>query len=243
MNLADVPKLGLLAFRRACHLLDDVAGCPDEQVDANLQGLQILRDVMASSAKATEAELALDGDLFVAGLRRVVAYPFDKGQAVLAGAAAGILFGEGRLTEEDLMRIVAGYLGGSGGARKTAGILRGLLATAREIAWQLKAFLQAIYEQFCRWDQEAFLAALPDLRLAFADLTPREIVQVADQVSGLHRGTSLGELVVTHLEEAEVALGLRLSQCVRGVLLRDGLDSPFSPETPGHSGGAGMGMG
>lgn len=219
MALGDIPKLVQLAYRRACKLLDDVCGCADEQVDDNLKGLRIVRDVVTSAAGDGE----LDRSLFTAGLRRIVDYPFEKSQPVLAGAAAGILFGEGQLAESALMGIVAGYLGGSVGARKTAGILRGLLATAREIAWQVKTLLQAIDDQFGGWDQDAFLAALPDLRLAFADLTPREIVQVADQVANLHGESSLGELIMAHLEENEVALGLRLTQCVRGLLARDGI--------------------
>jgi hypothetical protein len=121
------------------------------------------------------------------------------------------------------MHIIAGYLGGSGGSRKTAGILRGLLATARELAWQVKELLQALDNQFGTWDQDAFLAALPDLRLAFADLTPREIVQVADRVAELHGESTLGDLIAAHLEETEVTLGLQLSNRVRGLLKRDGL--------------------
>lgn len=222
MDLPETSTLGQLAYRRACKLLDDLCGCPDEQVDENLKGLRILRDVVVSRDRSAQTA-DWDQSLFLNGLRRIVEYPFEKCQPVLTGAAAGIMFGEGQLTDAELMHIIAGYLGGSGGSRKTAGILRGLLATARELAWQVKELLQALDNQFGTWDQDAFLAALPDLRLAFADLTPREIVQVADRVAELHGESTLGDLIAAHLEETEVALGLQLSNRVRGLLKRDGL--------------------
>ena len=132
-------------------------------------------------------------------------------------AAAGVLFGEGRIVESELLRLVAGYLGGTCEPKKITGFLRGLLATAREVPWQLTDLLRAFDEQLGKWDQATFFAVLPDLRLAFTDLTPREILSVADQVAGLHGADSLGDVLATDLEEKDVLLGLRLTERVRGV--------------------------
>jgi hypothetical protein len=227
MDLTELPALALAAYRRACKLLDDLTLCPDEGVDANLRGLRMLREVVVSAHEKNDA--GLDTELFLAGLQRMVMAPIGPSQTALVGAAAGILFGEGRMSEEELLRLVAGYLGGVCEAKKITSFLRGLLTTAREVAWQLTSLLRAFDEQLGKWDQATFLAVLPDLRLAFTDLTPREILSVADQVANLHGADSLGDVVATDLEEAEVLLGLRLTDRVREVLKKDGLEAVSKP--------------
>jgi hypothetical protein len=128
------------------------------------------------------------------------------------------------MSEEELVRITRGYLGGTAAdARTSTGVLRGLLATAREAAWQVAELIRALDEQFAAWDDKTFLEALPELRLAFTGLTPREIARVAERVSGLHGGADLGELVHPDLDEAEVRFALALTRRVRDALAADGL--------------------
>lgn len=215
-HLTALPLLSTAAYQRACRLLPDQVTCPDELVEPVLGSLRTLREIVAGQAKS---ESGLDADLFYQALARIVAQAPDKAQAAVVGAAAGILFSDGHLDEAGLIRLVSGYLGGtSQEARRTTGILRGLLATARAVAWQLVALLQAIDEQLGSWDEDTFLQALPDLRLAFTDLTPREIFQVADQVAGLHGEKTLGDLVHTDLDEGEVRFGLEINRRVRETL-------------------------
>jgi hypothetical protein len=222
MNLTELPGLMQAAYRRACKLLDDLAMCPDDLVDPNLRGLRMLREVVVSARARNDA--SFDSDLFTAGLRRIANSPIGPAQTVLLGAAAGILYGEGHLPEAELLRLVAGFLGGACEPKKITGFLRGLLATAREVAWQLTDLLRAFDEQLGKWDQATFLAVLPDLRLAFTDLTPRELLSVADEVAHLHGEDSLGDVLSTDIEEADVLLGLRLTERVRDILKRDGIE-------------------
>ncbi len=203
-DLTAVPQLTTAAYQRACRLLNDVAGCPDEAVEAVLGAMRTLREVLAAyvgrggvsppspvqgpdactpagfGRKGGEtpplppaARFDLDPDLFHQALRRVVDHPPSQAQPAVVGAAAGVLYGEGRFSEDDLVRTTRGYLGAAGDPRKGAAVLRGLLATAREAAWQASGLVRAVDEQFAAWDEAAFLAALPDLRLAFTGLTPR----------------------------------------------------------------------
>jgi hypothetical protein len=169
-----------------------------------------------------ESTLALDSDLFHDGLRRVVEYSPSEAQSTIVGAAAGILFSEGKLAEAELIDFACGYLGGATlSPQKSSGIVRGLLATAREAAWHLAELLKAIEQTFSGWDDEQFLEALPELRLAFADLTPREINRVADRIANLHDVESLGELVHADLDEAEVQFAVRLNQRVKEAVAAD----------------------
>lgn len=166
-----------------------------------------------------------DPALFHDGLRRVIADHPHEAQAAVVGAAAGILFGEGKLTEQELIEIACGYLRAATlSPQKSSGIVRGLLATARETAWHLTELIRAVDETFSGWSDDQFQEALPELRLAFADLTPREINRVAGKVAGLHKVDSLGELIHTDLDEADVQLAIRLNQRVKESLQSDGLN-------------------
>ena len=50
----------------------------------------------------------------------------------MVGAAAGILYGEGKLSEEELVRVTRGYLGATAAdARRSTGILRCALHRSR----------------------------------------------------------------------------------------------------------------
>jgi hypothetical protein len=220
-HLTAVPRLMTAAYLRACRLLDDVATCPDEAVEAVLGTLLTLREVLAGSGGDGPS---LDPDLFHQALLRVIGHEPARAQAAVVGAAAGILYSEGRLPEEGLVRVTRGYLGAAAtDPRRSTGVLRGLLATAREAAWQVVELVRAIDAQFAAWDVRTFLQALPDLRLAFTGLTPREVARVADHVARLHGEASLGELVHVDLGEEEVRFGLEVTQRVREVLRADGL--------------------
>jgi hypothetical protein len=219
-HLTAVPRLMTAAYVRACRLLDDVATCPDEAVEGVLGALLTLREVVAGSADSAD----LDPDLFHQALLRVIGHAPARAQAAVVGAAAGILYGEGRLPEEGLVRVTRGYLGAAAtDPRKSTGVLRGLLATAREAAWQVVELVRAIDAQFAAWDERTFLLALPELRLAFTGLTPREVARVADHVARVHGKASLGELVHVDLDETEVRFALEVTQRVRDVLRADGL--------------------
>jgi len=225
-ELTALPRLMLAAYQRACHLIYDVAHCPAEMVEQVLHSLQMLREILSSSAREESKEElnVLDDELFFKALNAVIEFPPHESQSVIVGAAAGILYGEGRMTDADLIRVVCGYLGGAvDDPRKSAGILRGLLTTACEIAWQVSAVLSAIDEQFQSWDEELFLEALPELRLAFSILTPRDVSRVAEKVAELHEGESLGELVHMDIGEDDVQFGLAMNERVRLALLDDGL--------------------
>jgi hypothetical protein len=219
-HLTALPRLTQSAYHRAVRLLDNIAACPDEMVEPVMGALRTLREVLAGSAEKDE----LDRDLFRQGLERVIGHAPDQAQAAVVGAAAGILYGQGDLSEEALLLVTRGYLGGAvRDPRRSCGILRGLLATAREAAWQVRELLRTLDAEFRSWDDTTFLQALPELRLAFTDLTPREISHVADQVAGLHGEASLGELVQVGVDEDEVRLGLEATNLVRESLRTDGL--------------------
>jgi hypothetical protein len=125
---------------------------------------------------------------------------------------------------------VAGHLASSIPAHDAAAFIQGLLATAREAIWQASGLVEELDGRLTGWDESAFLEALPDLRLAFTDLTPRETDRVAEIVAVLHGGVR-PEVGVRHeIDEQAVAANLALSQMVAEALERDGLSAWIGAE-------------
>jgi len=219
--LTALPDLMAAAYQRACRLLYDAARCPEDSVDDVIRSLQMLREFVANAE-----EEVFDRELYDRGLAAIVATPPHEARSAVVGAAAGILYGEGRIGDEEIIGVVCGYFGGAiDDPRKVTGIIRGLLATACEVAWQLTEIMQALDEQFQSWDEKTFLELLPELRLAFASLTPRDVARIAEKISDLHQGESLGDLVHVELDEGDVQFGLKLNERVQDVLKSDGFTS------------------
>lgn len=231
-NLTALPKLMVSAYHRCCRLIGDIATCSDDVVTPLIEALKSLREILQSATRKTVDEQPVDEqsnmhrfdvELFHQALQRVIDHPADKAQSPIVGAAAGVLYGDGVLTSGQLMSIAGAYLGGSmRDAAKCCGVVRGLLATAREIAWHVQEVLQALDAQFSGWNEETFLQVLPEMRLAFAELTPREIANVADQVAQLHGHSTMGELIQMDLTEEDVQYALHLTIRVRQSLQTDG---------------------
>lgn len=222
-NLTAIRSLMISAYHRACRLLNDIDNCSADDAPAIVKALQMLREIVATNTSGADAE-NIDTDLFFNGLNRVLRQPAHNVQSAIVGAAAGIMYGEGRLAEEDLITVVCGYLAGAfNDPKKTAGIIQGLLVTACEVTWQVSEILRALDSQFQSWDDETFLQLLPDLRLAFTALSPRDIARVAEQISTINGSGSLGELVFTDIDEDEMRFGYALNMFVRESLESDGL--------------------
>ncbi len=226
-QLPEIPALIKSAYERACYLTHDLAGTPPEGADDVLQALIVVRDVLRGKAANDES---LDPDLFFEPLRALVDHL--KAPALLAGGATGILHGTDRLSETELLRLLSGFLNSAAvQPGDQMAFLIGLLRTCRELAWRQPALAQAVEKLLTSWTEEEFIERLPHLRLAFADLTPRETDQVAGVVAGLHGGQKLGHLLQPELSEAEMFAALRLNIAVTKALEQDGLGDWAQPNT------------
>jgi hypothetical protein len=211
-DLALVHDLAQAIYTKACYVLGDLANITESEVEPTVRAIASLREIVASPDQAQ-----FDTALFERSLREIVSSP--RRHAAVFGAAAGVLYGQDKLSEDDLMRYLAGTLNAATADRtgRTA-FVRGLLATCREAAWRSPRLLQQLTELLDGWDEEEFLLALPELRLAFADLTPREIDKVAEAVAQMHGQADLGELVHHETTEQEMALHVHISRAVAAAL-------------------------
>ena len=213
-ELEALPALLGAAFERAIYLGRALRGLQGDGREL-LEALTRLRELVASAAGR-----ALDAALYWS---LVVALAERHDAPLVRGAATGLAYAAGRIDERALGAAVAGHLDGLLPARDAVAFLRGLLHTAREAAWQQPALLAVLDDLLGRWDDDTFVALLPELRLAFAGMTPKETDRIAESVAALHGADDLGALVIAGTSpaqlQAHLALGLRLAE----VLAADGL--------------------
>jgi hypothetical protein len=226
-RLTGLADLLATAYSRALFLCAELQG-DEEPPAAVATALARMRELLASPAGAS-----LDPEPFWARaeeLRR------GHGRALVRGAAAGLASTACRLAPGDLTRAVAGHLGSSIPAHDAVAFIQGLLTTARETVWQASGLVEELDRRLTGWADPTFLRVLPDLRLAFADLTPRETDRVAEIVAALHGGQRPDIGVRHDVGEQEVAANLALSQLVAEALERDGLGAWIGAEGRGADG-------
>ncbi len=227
-RLTGIPVLIRAAFERACYLLHSLADTPAEAANETLGSLLAIRDLLRSSAAGDQA---LDQALFYEPLAKVFLQP--KCPALLTGGIAGLLYGDARLPEQELFKLLTGSLNAaSAQAGDETAFLIGLLRSCRELAWRQPALVEEVEKLLAAWSEEEFIQRVPHLRMAFADLTPREADQVATVVAGLHGGEKLGSLHRPEVSEAEALAAARINGAVKKALDEDGLGSWIEPALP-----------
>jgi hypothetical protein len=210
-RLDELPALLRTAYERAIYLGCQLVGDARPTADALVR----LRDLLVAQGGS-----GLDADLYWDLVDRIAdGHP----EVFVRGAATGISYSAGRSGADDVVGRVTGHL--AGGVSPAAGVafLSGLLMTAREAAWQEQRLLVELDRRLTGWDQATFVRHLPELRLAFADLTPAETDRVAKVVAALKGFAELGPLLVTTADADEVQRRLLVSEQVRMLLDRDGL--------------------
>jgi hypothetical protein len=226
-RLSQIPTLIRTAYERACYLLLNLAETPVEAAEQVLRALIVIRDLLRSRATGKEI---LDASLYYTPLSKVFLQP--KCPALLTGGATGLLYADGRLPEEELTKFLTGSLNASSSsAADQMPFLIGLLRSCRELAWRQPALVEAVEQLLTIWNEEEFIEKLPHLRMAFADLTPRETDQVAAVVAQLRGGQKIGSLHYPEMSEAEALAAARMNMLVRKALEEDDLGS-WIEETP-----------
>jgi hypothetical protein len=219
-SLKEVPELLCASYIRGCYLAPCLDQCPEEELAGALDSLSAMRELIVAATP-----ILLDPELFWRAISEVLR---SKNQnhppfSTICGAIAGLLYSVGRMEQQALDELVVGYLVGISDSQRRVGFLRGLLKTCREAAWQNVALIHAVDEIIGGWEESEFISALPSLRLALADLTPRETDKVAALVASLHGHTQLGGLVQMQVTEGQFELNRRITALVLDSLEKDGL--------------------
>jgi hypothetical protein len=254
----DVERLAIAAYERSCLLVRDLPRCPPAGETEALAALTRLRELVVeaqvgdgSAADATAAgppdaptpavpapppagpggAAVLDAALLWPAARAALADP--GAPEAIRGGLAGLLFACGQLPAAELEAHVLAGLQGIGPQGSTApAYLHGLFTLCREITWQFPAIVRRIDELLGRWDDQEFDRALPFLRLAFAQHTPRETDRVALLLKELHGSESPLDWYSRLLDEAFVHGNVALAARVEAALRRDGLGHFLAEPVP-----------
>jgi hypothetical protein len=217
-DVLEIPDVLRAAYERALYLgLNLEAGIDGDAEPRIMDALIRLRELLGSAAGA-----ALDAELYWALVERLA----RRGEsAMLRGACVGLQYSAGRLDGAELASFMSGHFTGASEPGRAVAFLRGVLRAARETAWQQPQLLQALDALLVGWDEATFIGVLPELRLAFAELTPRETDRVAEAVARLHGAGHLGSLVNDDVGAGQLNAHLSLSRALLAVLDADGLGS------------------
>lgn len=222
-DLPEISQMLASAYERATYLgrcLPDASQQGEAWVDALLRLRELINSRVGHS---------LDESLYWGMITQL----FESHPSpLLRGAVTGLLYAGDRLAEPALASALQGYLNGTLSPQEAGQYLKGLLSTAREVAWQQPALLACVNDCLTHWSDDIFLELLPELRLAFAQMTPRETDRIAEAVTTLHGERSVFNWAQTHtLSERALQDNLALSLRVRKTLQRDGLAGWFKEET------------
>lgn len=204
------------AYRRACFLVQDLAACPEAAQVNTVNALLSLHELLLGTRKEK-----FDASLFWDGLRRLLQR--EPVPPMIVGAAHGLLHGAELIDAAHIIARARGEFQGREQPREAIAYLRGLLQTAREVCWQMPELLQLLDDNLKTWSDDQFLRALPELRLAFAEMTPHETDRIAALVAETHGAASLGPLAAYDVSAEQLNAGLSLSGSVREALTSERL--------------------
>ena len=208
----------------ALFLLPDMASCDDAGEAQAVSLLLSLRELGRMLAGASVDGAAVDLEPLHRQLER-----FALGDDVapgVCGAAAALLFLDGRWDEQVLGEVLSARFGAGAESRAAVRFLNGLMAAAPELLLRVPELL-ARFDRLVRgWDADAFIAHLPDLRRMFTRLKPQETADLAGEIARLHDAAA-DEAPLTAMNyetsEQDLMAGLRLQQALAATLERDGL--------------------
>ena len=168
-----------MCFVKLGQLLPSMTRIRDEQLTDCIQVCALLYELTGRKEFAGRREELME--TFEAMARDANIHPG------LHGGVLGLLYGGDTAKGEEIFRICAGYLMGTGEKmRSSAVFLRGLFSTSRDLALVHEEFTVMLDGLFARLSQEEFVSLLPELRLAFSYFAPVEADRLAARAATLH---------------------------------------------------------
>ena len=159
--------------------------------------------------------------------------------AGLHGCIHGILYGSGRETAADVENACRGYLAGTEEQLlKTAQFFKGLFFTARDLVFIGEQFLSMLDTFFGQVKDTEFMQLLPELRMAFAYFTPREIDKIALMAAKLHGKEQEDILQREEILPEWYSYGKEMDEYVRTRMLRQPKAGKGADEDAGPKAGA-----
>jgi len=215
-------QLLLQAFHSALYLLPQLGDVKVDGERAAIDSLLSLRSLHDALRQNLGEELPADGGNWPAQLDRIVG---DSGAAPgVCSAAAALLFLDGHWTETALAAMLTKRFGPGADAEDAVRALGGLMTAAPELLITQPALRCDLNALLASWDEQTFIAYLPEMRHAFARLKPVETARLAESLAAMCGGDAV-PLAETHYDatEADMLAGTALQAALADCLARDGL--------------------
>jgi hypothetical protein len=209
------------AFDRAVWLLE--SGGPASTREQEVEAVRLTRDVF----ERAEQPMRLNRLEFTGVLERVQAD--SAASPPLRGACAGALWSLHAADGESIKRDLRLF----SSPEHLGDYLTGLFALAREEVQRNPALIAAVNEVVTGWNDDAFLTALPSLRLAFMYFTGREKSYLARELFAGEKTDSVEELRPLAVGPAEAAEAMAFEVALFALAERYGVNlDPKMEVTP-----------
>lgn len=176
MKNPDMTEILFTCYYRCISLLSSIGSIPQEDEDTLLNCLKDLYAIAGNDKLISQRDLLTEGLLQLAATSGI--------NSCVHGACLGLLSGLGRVEAHDVVKACTSYLYGTGEMQmQSAGFLKGLFSTARELLLYQEEFLEGIHHLLSTCVEEDFLKLIPDLRLSFGFFTPQEIDDIGKSVA------------------------------------------------------------
>jgi uncharacterized protein DUF5682 len=210
-RFADLRRSG---FERLLMLFPDIVATTEDRLPA------LIKAIAELGAMVVGGDAAIDRASLAQVLGDALATPLPPALDGALTAFAGLI---GSLSEAEVAARLSTMLNGTYvEAGAAAAVLTGCLAVSPRLIVHSASILAAADAFFGRIDQDDFLASLPEIRLAFSQLTPSEIDRIAAWAADRH-GIEARHLLDGEIAAHEVAENLALSQRLAAVWREDGL--------------------
>lgn len=210
-------RAALSAYRRMVYLCGDLPTTHPDVAGPRIDALRITAELL--NADTTDL---FDRTLFDEAIdRAAAAHP----QPTILGALLALCVQAGRRDPQDLRDALTGaFAGAAQKEEERIGVLVGMLQAAPHVLWRTPDMIETVDAFMGALDEDAFLALLPHMRLAFTALNPREIDQVAERLAQIHGGHASAFAAVHHsLSPNDFQRGLALDKQLRSTADGEGL--------------------
>lgn len=219
----DVIGAEAMAFERLVYLCDDLARTSQEDLPNRLDALRIMNEVLGADHSGRLNRAAYD-----AALDRLLHN--GPPPQILGGVLASCVL-SGKRTAGHLAAALKGsFAGVTLDQADRIGVLCGVLGAAPQLLWQHQQVLEVVDQFLSDLDEDGFIALLPNLRLAFTTLNPREVDRLGEKLGAIH-GIAGHQLIGQHLQFSaqDLAQGLAIDARLRRELETDGLLAWVTP--------------
>ena len=218
----------MLAIQQAYYRLDQLYDTHEDKIDDNLNLLKQLHQLISNiSDKFTH----IDGNELRHQFYRAIdpAKLSELNLLKLRGAIDTLSFLDKRHSQHQLQQHIQQAFALGSLPEYAVQYLQGMFHIAPEIFVQSHVAIQCLHQLVKQWEEDTFIAILPDLRFIFSQLTPKQSQIIADKIAQYTDLAPHLHLDQVHLDisESEMLYGAHLNQQLKQMLQHDGLANWF----------------